>query len=74
VGLDDAGDLPCVAGHLKRHPIVGPQAASEQLERRRGRLDPPRGGDLTALYERDLAEVAVNIQSDRSHLILLLLS
>jgi len=41
VGLDQPRDLPGVAGHLKRHFVVGAEASREQLDLLRLGLDPP---------------------------------
>jgi hypothetical protein len=68
VGLDNARDLERVARYLERDAIVAAEAPGEELERRRRRLDPTRRYDLAVLRERDLAEVAVDVQTDCSHL------
>ena len=67
VRLEDPRDLPRVAGHLEHHPIARAQALREQLQRLRRRLDPARRTDLARLHDRDLAEVAVNVQPNASH-------
>jgi hypothetical protein len=61
VRLDDPGDLPGVAGHLERHPIVRAQALREQLEPLRRRLDPPRRAHHPRLADRDLTEIAMHV-------------
>jgi hypothetical protein len=66
VRLEDPGDLPSTAGHLQRHPILGPEASGEQLEHVRRRLDPPRRPHRPRLADRDLAEIAMHVQPDRS--------
>jgi hypothetical protein len=47
------------------------EALCEQLELLRGGLDPRGRANLASLADRDLAEVAVDVQADLSHLILL---
>src|SRR5258706_2051768 len=69
--LDDSRDLPGVAGHLERDVVVRPEALREQLERLRCRLDPAGRAHFTVLDQGDLAEVAVDVQPNCSHLILL---
>jgi hypothetical protein len=71
VGLDDPSHRPGIAGHLERHPVFVAEAAGEQLELLGGGRDPRRRADLASLADRDLAEVAVDVQTDISHLILL---
>jgi hypothetical protein len=61
VRLEDPRDLPRVAGHLKRHPIIRAQALREQLEPLRRRLDPTRRTHSTVLRDRDLAEIEVHV-------------
>jgi hypothetical protein len=39
----------------------------KQLERLRRHLDPPRRTDLATLGDRDLGEVAVDVETYRSH-------
>ena len=67
VRLQDPRDLPRVAGHLEHHPIACAEALREQLERRRRRLDPARRTDLARLGDRDLAEIAVDVQPNAPH-------
>jgi hypothetical protein len=67
VGLEDARNLPRASRHLERHAICGREALREELECLGRRLDPPRRGDPGLLDDRDLAEVAVDVQPDRSH-------
>ena len=67
VRLEDPRDLPRVAGHLQHHPIARAEALRKQLQRRRRRLDPARRTDLARLDDRDLAEVAVDVQPDAPH-------
>ena len=71
VGLDQALELPGVADHLERHPIVLPQALSEELDLIRPGLDPARRADPSFLCDRHLAELEVDVQTDCSHLLLL---
>jgi hypothetical protein len=66
VPFEDPGDLPGAAGHLQRHPILAPEAAGEPFEHLRRRLDPPRRAHPPGLADRDLAEIAVHVQPDRS--------
>jgi stalled ribosome rescue protein Dom34 len=68
VRLDNARDGVRRTGRLERHLIVRPQAPREQLKLLDARPNPPRRADLTALLlDRDLAEVAVDIQRYRAH-------
>ena len=67
VRLDDPRDLPRIAGDLQHHLIVRGQALRERLQHLRAGRDPARRPDPTGLGDRDLAEVAVHIQPDRSH-------
>jgi len=69
--LEDPLDRPGRAGHLERHPIIGPQALGEELELLGLGGDPPRRADLTLLGDRHLAEVDVDVQGDVSHPLLL---
>src|SRR3954464_8811432 len=48
-------------------PVIAAQALREQLDHLRARRDPPRGSHLAPLGDRDLTEVTVHIQPDRSH-------
>jgi hypothetical protein len=66
--LEDPRDLPRVARHLQRHPIPWPQTLTKQRHHLGRRDDPTRRPHLTLLNDRDLAEVAMNIQPDVSHL------
>ena len=76
-GLDHCGEAPlvallaCLYRKLERHPVIGAKALSEQLQHLRLRLDPTGGANLAGLGDRDLAEFAMNVQSNLSHLILL---
>ena len=63
---------PRVAGHLQRHPVTRIEALREQLQRVGPSLDPARRPQPALRHDRDLAEVAMNIHSDRSHLALLI--
>jgi hypothetical protein len=56
--------VPC---HLKRHPIIRTEASGEQRYLLRLGLDPTRGANLTILDDRDLTEIQMNVQPDRSH-------
>ena len=62
------GDRPRVASHLQRDPITRIEALREQLQRLGPGLDPPRRPQPALRHDRDLAEVAMDIQRDRSHL------
>jgi hypothetical protein len=65
MGFEDACDRVRRPGRLERHPVVFGQALREQPELLDARPNPPRRADLTALLlDRDLAEVAVDIQRD----------
>jgi hypothetical protein len=65
--LEDPRDPRRVARDLQHNLIIRREAAREQLQPLRRRLDPPKRADLPGLHDRDLAKVAVNIQPDRSH-------
>ena len=67
VWLDDPRDLPRVAGDLQHHPVIGGQALREQLQHIGLGRDPARRAHLAFLGDRDLAEVTVYVQPDRSH-------
>ena len=75
VRLEDPRDLPRAPGHLQRHPILPAKTRGEQLKPLRRRLDATRRAHHTSLRDRDLAEIAMHIQpdrsADRSHLVLL---
>ena len=61
VRLKDPRDLPRVAGHLKRDPIIGARALREQLEPLRPRLDPTGRAHRTVLRDRDLTEIQMHV-------------
>jgi hypothetical protein len=67
LGADDPRHLPGVARHLERHPVDSAEALGKQLERLRRHLDPPGRTNLAALGDRDLGEVAVDVETYRSH-------
>jgi len=69
--LDDPGDRERVPGRLEHDLIIGGKASGEQLKRRRRRLDPPGSAHLTALCDRDLAEVTVHVERNEAHRYLL---
>jgi hypothetical protein len=71
VRLDHPRDLPGVAGHLERHSVVGREAAGEELNLLRLGFDPPSRADLALLRDRHPTELEVDVQSNRSHLLLL---
>jgi len=64
VRLDQPRDLPRVARHLKRHPIIRGKAPREQLDLLWLGLDPTGRAKLTILDDRDLAEIQMHIQRD----------
>ena len=64
--LEDPRDRQRVAGRLQHHPVRRRQAPREQLQLLRRRRDPPGRARPAALADRDLAEVAMHIQPDRS--------
>jgi hypothetical protein len=68
IRLDDSRDRERIAGRLERDLVVGAEALREQLQRLGIRPHPRRGSDRAALSDRDLAEVAMNIQRDETHL------
>src|SRR5262245_21688985 len=65
--LDDPRNLERVAGRLERDLIVTAEALRQQLKRRRLALHPPRQPHLPSFCDRDLAEVAMDIQADEPH-------
>src|SRR4051794_32450325 len=69
--LEDPRDRPRVARHLQCHPVTNVKALAEQLQRLRARLDPASGPQPPVFDDRDLAEVAMDIQRYRSHSLLL---
>ena len=66
VRLDDPGDGQGVAGRLQDDLVLGPQAAGELLERLGRGGHPPGRAQPALLDDRDLAEVAVDVQTDAS--------
>jgi len=76
VAFKDPRDLPRAARHLERHPILWVKARAKQLQLFWCRVDPTCRAHLTILRDRDLTEIAVHVQpnrsTDRSHLVLLL--
>jgi hypothetical protein len=66
VRLQDPRDLPAAAGHLERHAVIRAQALRQPLEPLRLGLDPTRRAHHAVLRDRDLAEIAVHVQPDRS--------
>ena len=73
--LQDPRDLPGAPGHLQSDPIIRAQALRKQLQLLRRSLDPARRAHSPRLDDRDLAELQVHVQPDRSperlHLVLL---
>jgi hypothetical protein len=67
VCLQDARDLPRVAGDLQRHLVIDDQAGREHLQRFRRRVHAPARDEHALLEDRDLAEVAMHVQSDVTH-------
>ena len=66
--LEDPRDFPRVAGDLQRHAIIGRQALREQLQVLKLPRDAtPRPAPADMVEDRDLAEVAMHIHSDRPH-------
>jgi hypothetical protein len=70
-----ASRIPAIAhafaGHPQRHPVARIETLREQLELLGPALDPAGRSQPAAFDDRDLAEVAVNIQRHCSHLVLL---
>jgi hypothetical protein len=69
--LDDPRDRPRIARHLQRNQITRVETLREQLQRLRPRLDPAGQAQPALSDDRHLAEIAMNIQRYRSHLVLL---
>jgi hypothetical protein len=67
MGADDPRHLPGVARDLECDLVVFAQALGKELQLLGGYRDSARRADLTRLGDRDLAEVAVDIETDRSH-------
>ena len=67
VGLEDTRDGERVAGRLQGDLVVGGQAGGEELELARARGDAAGRAQASALADRHLAEVAVDVDADRSH-------
>ena len=65
--LEDPRDLPRIAGHLQRHLVIGREALREQLQVLCGVRDSPAPAAPAAIEDRDLAKVAMHVQTDRSH-------
>jgi hypothetical protein len=62
VGLDDALDLERRPGRLERHLVVGCKASGERLELGTARPDSSRRAHPLPLFDRHLAEVAVDVE------------
>jgi hypothetical protein len=71
VRLDDPRDRPGVARHFQRDPVVLVEALREQLELVGLGLDAPGRPQSALSDDRHLAKIAVDVQRDRSHLVLL---
>jgi hypothetical protein len=71
VRLEDPRDRPRIARHLQRNQITRVETLREQLQRLRPRLDPAGQAQPALSDDRHLAEIAMNIQRYRSHLVLL---
>jgi hypothetical protein len=71
VRLEDRGDRPRIAGHLRRAPVAAIEALREQLQRVGSRLDAARRPQSAVRDDRHLAEIAVDIECHCSHLVLL---
>src|SRR5215211_4681667 len=72
MGLEDPRDLPRIARHLQRDPVARVETPRKQLKRLRPGLDPSRRPQSPVGDDRDLAEIAMDIQRYRSHLTSLL--
>jgi hypothetical protein len=67
MALQDRDDLVGAARRLQRYDITRPKAPSEQLKRRHPRRDPPRRPNPAFFGDRNLAKVAMHIQSEPAH-------
>ena len=67
VPLEDPGDLPRVAGHLQRDTVARRQALGEQLHGLARARHPAAGAAAGRIDDRDLTEIAVDVQPNRSH-------
>ena len=65
--LDDPRDPERVACRLQRHLIVTAEAQRKQRQPRRLGLHPSGQAQLASLRDRDLAEVAIDVQPDEAH-------
>jgi hypothetical protein len=68
VGLDDALDLKRRTGRLQHHLIGDAEASGEALQLLAARLYAPGRARLLTVFDRDLAEAAVDVQGNRSHI------
>ena len=68
VGLEHSRYLKRRPRRLERHLVVRRQALGEQLKLGGAGLDAPGRAQLAAVLDRHLAEVAVDVQGDRSHI------
>jgi hypothetical protein len=67
VWLEDARDRQRGLARLERHLIVGCEALGEELELLGLGLDPSGQPQPGLVFDRDLAEITMHIQRDRSH-------
>ena len=65
--LQDPHDRERVAGRLEGDGVAGPEPAGERLDLGRCGADPAGGPHQSLLGDRDLAEVAMDVQADRTH-------
>src|SRR4051794_12110494 len=67
MALEDRHDHVAAARRLQRDDIARDQALREDLKRVDARRDPARRPNVAAFRDRDLAEVAMNIQPEPAH-------
>ena len=66
VRLEDPSDAQGVAGRLERNVIIGAKALREQLQLLKRAGNTARRSDLAVLIDRDVAEVAMDVQTDEA--------
>lgn len=65
--LEHPGDLKRVAGALGDHPVIGQQALTEHTQLLGAALHAAGGASFSAFRNRDLTEVAMDVQTDEPH-------
>jgi hypothetical protein len=66
VRLEDPSDAQRVAGRLQCHAIIRSEAVREQLQLLGRAGDAARRANLAVFIDRDVAEVAMDVQADEA--------